>query len=106
MQFVVVELYLVSFFFFFFNDTAPPEIYPLPLPDAPPIPAATRPRRDGRCPRRRASRGTSAPTPAHPPLRRSAPRQGSHPGWRARQACTRPRAWARLCLREIGRAHV
>src|SRR4051795_3618210 len=24
-------------FFFFFNDTAPPEIYPLPLPDALPI---------------------------------------------------------------------
>src|SRR2546430_11426819 len=27
----------VSFFFFFFNDTAPPEIYPLPLHDALPI---------------------------------------------------------------------
>src|SRR2546427_5877513 len=26
------------FFFFFFNDTAPPEIYTLPLPDALPIP--------------------------------------------------------------------
>src|SRR3989441_280193 len=29
-----------SFFFFFFNDPAPPEIYPLPLPDALPISAA------------------------------------------------------------------
>src|SRR3954465_1394840 len=28
---------LPFFFFFFFNDRAPPEIYPLPLPDAFPI---------------------------------------------------------------------
>src|SRR2546430_13691569 len=30
------------YFFFFLNDTAPPEIYPLPLPDALPIPGARR----------------------------------------------------------------
>src|SRR3989454_10794716 len=29
--------YCSFFFFFFFNDPAPPEIYPLPLPDALPI---------------------------------------------------------------------
>src|SRR5260370_858536 len=28
---------LLFFFFFFLNDTAPPEIYPLPLPDPLPI---------------------------------------------------------------------
>src|SRR2546427_10721178 len=31
------------FFFFFFNDTAPPEISPLPLPDALPISAGSSP---------------------------------------------------------------
>src|ERR1039458_1162820 len=30
-------VFSVFFFFFFFNDPAPPEIYPLPLPDALPI---------------------------------------------------------------------
>src|SRR2546422_2743902 len=34
----------LSFFFFFFNDTAPPEIYPLPLPDALPISPGVLPR--------------------------------------------------------------
>src|SRR2546422_4433950 len=31
----------VFYFFFFLNDPAPPEIYPLSLPDALPIPAGT-----------------------------------------------------------------
>src|SRR2546430_5981706 len=30
-----------SFFFFFFNDPAPPDISPLPLPDALPIPRSS-----------------------------------------------------------------
>src|SRR5256886_2716671 len=34
---------LLNFFFFFFNDTAPPEIYPLSLPDALPISAVDDP---------------------------------------------------------------
>src|SRR2546426_11660324 len=62
----------IQLFFFFFNDTAPPEIYPLPLPDAFPIF-----HRDGRgCrgfPARRAS-GTNprchAPVPRPRGLRR------------------------------------
>src|SRR5256885_17031088 len=29
--------FCILFFFFFLNDTAPPEIYPLPLPDPLPI---------------------------------------------------------------------
>src|SRR5256712_3752306 len=37
----IVSFFALSYpldcFFFFFNDTAPPEIYPLPLPDALPI---------------------------------------------------------------------
>src|SRR5260221_12927093 len=36
--FIYAHLFRSSFFFFFFlNDTAPPEIYPLPLHDALPI---------------------------------------------------------------------
>src|SRR2546422_9999993 len=34
----VLHGYTVLFYFFFFNDTAPPEIYPLPLHAALPIP--------------------------------------------------------------------
>src|SRR5256885_12727850 len=51
--------FLISFFFynhrysfarfFFFNDTAPPEIYPLPLHDALPICAVPPRRRGSRC---------------------------------------------------------
>src|SRR3989440_9411711 len=37
MSVVVVVITPTLFFFFFFNDTAPPEISPLPLPDALPI---------------------------------------------------------------------
>src|SRR2546421_537461 len=33
----IFQHFLISFFFFFFNDTAPPEIYPLPLHDPLPI---------------------------------------------------------------------
>src|SRR5256885_15050480 len=41
-------LRLTSFFsFFFFNDPAPPEISPLPLPDALPISAGARPQPPG-----------------------------------------------------------
>src|SRR5256886_6139148 len=35
--FSTILRFLLIFFFFFFNDPAPPEIYPLPLPDALPI---------------------------------------------------------------------
>src|SRR2546422_8164672 len=45
-----------SSFFFFFNDTAPPEIYPLSLPDALPISR----RRD------RPHRRSTAPRPTRP----------------------------------------
>src|SRR2546422_1150778 len=53
-------LFPASFFFFFFNDTAPPEISPLPLHAALPIcrrgPPAPGPRR-----RRRQGRGAASP---------------------------------------------
>src|SRR3989441_6185490 len=40
--FLLWLLPLLMFLFFFFNDPAPPEIYPLPLPDALPIPRRLR----------------------------------------------------------------
>src|SRR2546427_11191556 len=40
---IVILSVLLFFFFFFFNDPAPPEIYPLPLHDALPLPGDGRP---------------------------------------------------------------
>src|SRR2546430_15321354 len=90
-------------FFFFFNDTAPPEIYPLPLRAALPI---SRPRAARVLPRRRplAPVGRGA-------LRR---RRHCHDGGRLpAHALRAPRRTARRRVRplvavpaQIGRAHV
>src|SRR2546429_7993987 len=68
------------FFFFFFNDTATPEIYPLPLPDALPIwnRRTSAPERPGRRPDGIARRGRTreSPAPAAPPPARTARQPG------------------------------
>src|SRR2546422_10053707 len=51
-------------FFFFFNDTPPPEISPLPLPDALPIPPNARAPRGSTDWARRSSARPSAPISA------------------------------------------
>src|SRR5256885_10916944 len=78
-----LELYL---FFFFFKDTAPPEIYPLPLHDALPISASrppwpSRPGSSARrppCPPRPAS-ATTARRPRSRAAARPAPRRWPRP---------------------------
>src|SRR2546423_12833548 len=42
LYFTMFSQHSLFFFFFFFNDPAPPEIYPLPLPDALPICSSSR----------------------------------------------------------------
>src|SRR2546430_16555514 len=94
-----------SFFFFFLNDTAPPEIYPLPLPDALPISPARATRgaraRGRRVPAvrrrpRRAGRGVRAVRRTAGGLRgaRRVPARAARGGGAVRSRC------------EIGRAHV
>src|SRR5258706_13609491 len=51
----------IRHYFFFLNDTATPEIYPLPLPDALPIPYT---KRRAPPPRLRAGVGNALRTPA------------------------------------------
>src|SRR2546428_8244444 len=54
---MILRLHHYSVFFFFFNDTATPEIYPLPLHDALPISLHAPPRSDpARCDPGRATR--------------------------------------------------
>src|SRR2546430_7465535 len=55
-----MHLHALSYFFFF-NDTAPPEIYPLPLPAALPIGASALP---AVCPKPGTTLSTPAGTPA------------------------------------------
>src|ERR1041384_4510025 len=55
--------------FFFFKDTAPPEIYPLPLPDALPISSTTSSSTSGCC-----RRFQPQPTRYRSPTDRSPPR--------------------------------
>src|SRR2546430_1797336 len=67
--FVVIVLHLTVLFFFFFNDTAPPEIYPLPLPDALPIscsPGRAMPGPGGQ-PHPTVATAASGTTPPQPP---------------------------------------
>src|SRR5256886_6247444 len=64
------------YFFFFFNDPAPPEIYPLPLPVALPISGRGRPAR----PAPRAGRSPAATPPV--PLRRPPAPPGGPAQWR------------------------
>src|SRR2546430_17580072 len=91
--------------FFFLNDTAPPKIYPLPLPDALPISAKTRGAD-------RLLRNGFLPTPGpawlfrrdRPPAMRQLrqlPHAGAELGWDGRRAES-----ALGDLSQIGRAHV
>src|SRR5256886_14937274 len=88
----------VIFYFFFLNDTAPPEIYPLPLHDALPIWRRRRPHPPlGQGPPRR-------PSPHRRGLRRQ-PR-GRGPRDTAGRAARRRGPLLRRRRAEIGRAHV
>src|SRR3989475_4216176 len=76
---LVSSLYLsLSFFFFFFNDTAPPEIYPLSLHDALPISSLLR-KSSSRChtASRRASRRSASTPPSIASARSASTRESS-----------------------------
>src|SRR5256885_14592158 len=91
-------LSFLLFFFFFFNDTAPPEIYPLPLHDALPISHVELPARRG---------GRRGPG-ARPPARRHGALRSNGHAVRRSGILAGPMLvmvftyWAQ----EIGRAHV
>src|SRR5256714_7657597 len=83
--FLFISIHPLYFFFFFLNDPAPPEIYPLPLHDPLPIPAAIPP------PRITTSGSTALMIEAIPAASRRTDRSHTSvaPASRARWAATR-----------------
>src|SRR2546421_8837633 len=82
---------LLLFFFFFFNDTATPEISPLPLHDALPI-CPTRPASSAPPPRCRWARRSSCRPPSAPAISRSGRSCGRCTPTSRWRSCNRPRS--------------